>query len=228
MSRVLTLTCVIPLMCLALLASAIAQPPPRTSAEPSAAVPAAPPARPPADQSPNAQSPIAQSPIAQSPTSQSPTAQSPTAQSPASQSTPAAIPAAPPAQSPTDQSPPGQSPPAVVPATPHVMPAEQVAPAELTGLVGEVIQGTGGNEIGHIVNLLADGQGHVRAVVVDVGGFMGVGNRKVALAWSALHFDMGDKGPVVSTAIPLDRIRSWADYIPGRPIAILGAPGGTP
>jgi hypothetical protein len=197
MSRVLLLPGLIPLLCLSLLASAAAQPPPQTSAEPSAVVPAAPPVQSPTDQSPPNQSPPNQSPPVQSQPAQSP-----------------------PALAPPAQSPPAQSPP--------VVPAEQVAPAELTGLVGQAVQGTAGNEVGRIVNLLADGQGHVRAVVVDVGGFMGVGNRKVALAWSALHFDMGDKGPVVSTAIPLDRIRSWADYIPGRPIAILGAPGSAP
>jgi hypothetical protein len=28
----------------------------------------------------------------------------------------------------------------------------------------------------------------------------------------------------MSIAIPPDRIKSWADYIAGRPVAILGAP----
>ncbi len=81
-----------------------------------------------------------------------------------------------------------------------------------------------GNDIGRIVDLLVDGQGRVRAIVLDVGGFMGVGNRKVAVAWSALRFAAGEKGPVMSIVIPPDRIKSWADYIAGRPIAILGAP----
>jgi hypothetical protein len=111
---------------------------------------------------------------------------------------------------------------------PQVVPAEQVAPGELTGLLGEEVAGPGGTELGHIVDLLVDGQGRVRSVVVDVGGFMGVGNRKVAVAWSALRFTPGQKGPVVSTVIPPDRIKSWAEYIAGRPVAILGAPGSTP
>jgi len=99
---------------------------------------------------------------------------------------------------------------------------------ELTGLLGEVLLGPGEASLGHIVDVLADGQGHLRAVVVDVGGFMGVGNRKVAVAWAALHFAASDKGPVISIMIPPDRIKSWADYIPGRPVAILGATGSTP
>jgi hypothetical protein len=115
-------------------------------------------------------------------------------------------------------------PPVVQPGNPPVVRAEQVAPVELTGLMGHPVVGAGGAELGRIVDLLADGQGKVRAVVVDVGGFMGVGNRKVAVAWSALRFAPGDKGPVMSIVIPPDRIKSWADYIVGRPVAILGAP----
>jgi PRC-barrel domain protein len=111
---------------------------------------------------------------------------------------------------------------------PIVVPAEQVAPVELTGLLGHGVVDSEGREFGRIVDLLADGQGRVRAVVVDVGGFMGVGNRKVAVAWSALRFAEGEKGPVMSIAIPPDRIKSWADYIAGRPVAILGAPDSSP
>jgi hypothetical protein len=107
---------------------------------------------------------------------------------------------------------------------PSVVPAEQVAPVELTGMIGHAVVDAGGSELGRIVDLLADGQGRVRAVVIDVGGFMGLGNRKVAVAWSALRFAVGEKGPVISIVIPPDRIKSWADYIAGRPVAILGAP----
>jgi hypothetical protein len=124
--------------------------------------------------------------------------------------------------------------PAVQPASPEepastspVVPAEQVATAELTGLLGHAVVGAEGAEIGRIVDLLVDGQGRVRAEVVDVGGFMGVGNRKVAVAWSALRFTSGQKGPEMSIVIPSDRIKSWAEYIAGRPVAILGAPGST-
>ncbi len=101
--------------------------------------------------------------------------------------------------------------------------AEQIAPVELTGLLGHIVVGDKAVELGRIVDLLVDTKGRVRAVVLDVGGFMGVGNRKVAVAWSALRFAAGDNGPVVSTEIQPERIKSWADYIVGRPVAILGA-----
>jgi PRC-barrel domain len=107
---------------------------------------------------------------------------------------------------------------------PPVVAAEQVAPAELTGLLGHAVVGAKDAELGRIVDLLVDGQGRVRAVVIDVGGFMGVGSRKVAVAWAALRFAEQKQGPVISIAIPPDRIKSWADYIAGRPVAILGVP----
>lgn len=105
---------------------------------------------------------------------------------------------------------------------PAVVSAEQIAPVELTGLLGHAVLGNQNAELGRIVDLLVDTKGHVRAVVLDVGGFMGVGSRKVAVAWSVLRFTPGDKGPVIATEIPTDRIRSWAEYIVGRPVAILG------
>jgi hypothetical protein len=107
---------------------------------------------------------------------------------------------------------------------PIVVPAEQVAPVELIGLLGHAVVDAGGSELGRIVDLLVDAQGRVRAVVVDIGGFMGLGNRKVAVAWSTLRFAAGDRGPVMFIVIPPDRLKSWADYIAGRPVAILGAP----
>jgi hypothetical protein len=103
-----------------------------------------------------------------------------------------------------------------------VVSAEQIAPVELTGLLGHVVRSDQNADLGRIVDLLVDTKGQVRAVVLDVGGFMGVGSRKVAIAWPVLRFATGDKGPVITTEIPPDRIKSWAEYIVGRPVAILG------
>ncbi len=137
----------------------------------------------------------------------------------------------PPTATPQPSPPPVVKPAAPAPATakaPPVVPAEQVAPQELTGLLGHTVVGTKGNDIGRIVDLLVDGQGRVRAAVLDVGGFMGLGNRKVAVAWAALRFAAHDKEPVISIEIAPDRIKSWAEYIAGRPVAILGSAGSTP
>ncbi len=42
--------------------------------------------------------------------------------------------------------------------------------------------------MGHIVDVIVDRAGAVRAAVIDFGGFLGVGSRKIVVDWSALHF----------------------------------------
>ena len=57
-----------------------------------------------------------------------------------------------------------------------------------------------GKEIGRLVDVLVDDQGQPQAAVIDFGGFMGVGNRKIAVDWSALHFAPADpKHPITLT-----------------------------
>jgi hypothetical protein len=145
----------------------------------------------------------------------------------AAPATPVPATSVPPTPAPPTPAPPHALAPAAPAPTPPpaVLPAEQLASAELTGMLGHPVVSAEGAELGVIVDLLVDAQGRVRAVVVDVGGFMGVGSRKVAVAWSALRFAEGKTGPVISIEIPPDRIKSWADYIAGRPVAILGTPG---
>jgi hypothetical protein len=45
-------------------------------------------------------------------------------------------------------------------------------------LVGRNVVGAGGREAGEVRNLLIDGQGRVRAAVVEWGGFLGLGERQ--------------------------------------------------
>ena len=222
MSRVRALLCLVLIPGVTLGTAAAAQQPSGaplaspTEAPPTAAAPPPPPAAPTPPPSSARPEPVPAAPAPNPPPIAAP---APDPATPASPGAPA--PLAPPRAS----LPPTSAP--APPSAPPVVPAEQVAPVELTGLLGEVVLGPGGTNLGRIVDVMADGQGRLRAVVVDVGGFMGVGNRKVAVAWAALRFAASDKGPVISILIPDDRIRSWAEYIPGRPVAILGATSST-
>jgi PRC-barrel domain len=35
--------------------------------------------------------------------------------------------------------------------------------------------------------VVVDRSGQVRAAIIDFGGFLGIGNRKIAIDWNALH-----------------------------------------
>lgn len=50
------------------------------------------------------------------------------------------------------------------------------------------MSGPDDKNVGRIVDVLVDDQGQPRAAVVDLGGFLGIGNRRIAVVWRALHF----------------------------------------
>ena len=79
-----------------------------------------------------------------------------------------------------------------------------------------------GTKAGRIVDVLADKYGHVAAVVVDCGGFLGLGSRKVAVAWSDLRFSP-DNPDFVSTDLPEDRLSGAPEVKSGKPVVVVTA-----
>ena len=53
--------------------------------------------------------------------------------------------------------------------------------ARVQNLVGTNVVGADGKDAGEIQNLLIDGNGQVRAAVVEWGGFFGIGERSAAV-----------------------------------------------
>jgi hypothetical protein len=64
----------------------------------------------------------------------------------------------------------------------------------------------------------------VRAAVIDFGGFLGVGNRKVAIDWNAFHFaPTGSKYDQITLALTRDQVKDAPEYKEGKPLVVLGA-----
>ena len=74
--------------------------------------------------------------------------------------------------------------------------------------------------IGRIVDLLADDSGHVQAAVIEFGGFLGMGSRKIAIEWSALHLETSGKQTVATLDLPREELRAAPDYKPEQPIVL--------
>ncbi|MGE4063977.1 MAG: PRC-barrel domain-containing protein [Rhodospirillaceae bacterium] len=83
--------------------------------------------------------------------------------------------------------------PTVRPAVTGPMPGEM----NLAGFIGRDVKNAKGETIGEIDEVLLDGSGRVDAVIVTVGGFMGLGGRDVALKWSDLRLNNGGRDVVV-------------------------------
>jgi len=78
-----------------------------------------------------------------------------------------------------------------------------------------------GRNAGRIVDVLTDEAGRVRAVVVDYGGFLGVGSRKIAVAWSDLRFDPDGSKAEVMTDLPPERLGTAPEVKTGEPVVVI-------
>jgi PRC-barrel domain len=74
--------------------------------------------------------------------------------------------------------------------------------------------------MGRIIDLLADRSGEVQAAVIEFGGFMGIGTRKIAVEWSALRFEVEGKQPIVILDMTRDQLRVAPEYKPHEPAVV--------
>jgi hypothetical protein len=92
----------------------------------------------------------------------------------------------------------------------------------LEGVVSKSVRSATGNEdMGRIVDVLVDGAGQTRAAVIDFGGFLGVGSRKVAVDWNALDFTDSIKSGTVKVSLSRDQVRQSPEYKVGEPVVVL-------
>jgi hypothetical protein len=83
--------------------------------------------------------------------------------------------------------------------------------------------------MGRIVDVVVDRTGQVRAAVIDFGGFLGVGSRKIAVDWNALSFSApGDKRDVVTIEFTKAQVKAAPEYKDKRAVVVLSAAGPLP
>jgi hypothetical protein len=117
-----------------------------------------------------------------------------------------------------------QSPAPVAPqASPPTL--ETVEPLAGEGILGKSVWGAGGENMGLVTDVIVDQGGVPQAAVIDFGGFLGVGSRKIAVDWSLLQFQPGnDKMPVKLSLNPA-ALKSAPEYKPSdQSIKIVGPP----
>lgn len=75
-------------------------------------------------------------------------------------------------------------------------------------LVGVAIYGPGNQSIGKVNDIIIDGSGSIKAVVVGVGGFLGVGQKDVALPFNEVKWS--DEPIVEPTPAPATAVQPAA------------------
>ena len=139
---------------------------------------------------------------------------------------------APPAETASPSSPPTQ------PAAPPEKPPETAAPPAppptksvldkryILGVLGKDVKSAKGEDMGRIVDVIVDWSGQTRAAIIDFGGFLGVGSRRIAVDWNALHFEPQQKGDQITLDLTRDQVKAAPEYKEDKPVVVLG-PSGT-
>jgi PRC-barrel domain len=97
---------------------------------------------------------------------------------------------------------------------------------EVEGILGREVVSTANEDMGRIVDVLVDRHGQVRAAIIDFGGFLGVGSRKIAVDWNALHFPPPVKSDAkITLDLTRDQVKAAPEYQEGKPVVVLGALG---
>ena len=126
---------------------------------------------------------------------------------------------------------------AVQPATPPVAstpPVPVAKPPSVTvidafdakGILGRDVRSPASENMGRIADVIVDRAGQVRGAVIDFGGFLGVGSRKIVVDWGALHFwNVADKTASITLDLTREQVRAAPEYKDDQPIVVLGASG---
>jgi hypothetical protein len=140
---------------------------------------------------------------------------------------PAAAPPAPPdaAQS----APPATAPPAPPPAA-AAQPAppknlETLKPEDTLSVLGKKVRDAQGADMGLVVDVLVDRSGQPLGAVIDFGGFLGVGSRKIAIDWQLLTFNPGDHDAPIELSLNRAEVQAAPEYKPSaQPQQMVGPP----
>jgi sporulation protein YlmC with PRC-barrel domain len=99
--------------------------------------------------------------------------------------------------------------------TASVAPTAGVFPManDVRNVIGKDVYGSNGNQVGEINNLLVGADGRVHAAVVEFGGFLGIGENKVAVPWDQLNITQ-DR---ITTNMTEDQVKAAPHWDKNRP-----------
>jgi PRC-barrel domain len=96
---------------------------------------------------------------------------------------------------------------------------------DVHALLGKEVRSSKGEPMGRIVNVLIDGAGKPRAAVIDFGGFLGVGVRKIAVDWSALQFSPYQDYERIAVALTRDDVKRAPEFKDEQRVLAVGVSG---
>lgn len=96
------------------------------------------------------------------------------------------------------------------------------------GILGKEVRSAADEKLGRIVDVIVDRTGVPRAALIDFGGFLGVGSRKIAVAWELLSFASAGGEEPVTVLTTRERLSNAPEFREGKQIIMLTARDVTP
>jgi hypothetical protein len=94
------------------------------------------------------------------------------------------------------------------------------------GILGREVRSAANEDMGRVVDVIVDREGNVRAAVIDFGGFLGVGSRKIVVDWGALRFGgVANKKDSITLELTKAQVAAAPEYKEDAPVIVLGAAG---
>jgi hypothetical protein len=102
--------------------------------------------------------------------------------------------------------------------------SEPVPQGSVVRLLGRDVKGAGGEVVAQIANVLVDASGRPIAAILDYGGFLGVGKRRIAVAWRALSFAPGEGPGGIILGLDRNQLTNFPEYKPDQPVLAAAPP----
>ncbi|WP_179401742.1 PRC-barrel domain containing protein [Burkholderia guangdongensis] len=93
-------------------------------------------------------------------------------------------------------------PPPAVPPPPPLVATRTLDRSQIRALLDSEVQRRGGRVIGRAVDMVTDASGKPREMIVNLQGFMGVGDRKAAFPWTVFRFTPGGRQAPIVLDVP--------------------------
>jgi hypothetical protein len=107
----------------------------------------------------------------------------------------------------------------------------QVRPLSVSvmSILGKRVEGPKGEDFGRVVDVLADSSGRVRVAIIDFGGFLGVGDRRIAIDWPLLRFNPDGRDPSLLLSLDREQLKVAPEYKNNpRPQTLMEPPAPAP
>jgi hypothetical protein len=95
---------------------------------------------------------------------------------------------------------------------PSSVEVQTFSPQDAMPVLGHRVVEPDGEAVARLVDVLVDPSGKPVAAVLDFGGFMGVGNRKIAVHWGSLHFEPGEASHRIILTLTPDEFKAAPEY----------------